>query len=99
MNNLNTFYNEFSLRFEKRQGDCGYEDCNRKSKKYIGRSEIVFTQSQLNTNWYKWNFFLDSSSNIPKDNDFIHVGQFKMHLEHEHKTRYLLTDKKIDKYN
>ena len=44
-------------------------------------------------------FFLDSSSDIPKDNDFIHVGQFKMDLEHEHKTRYLLTNKKIDKFN
>ena len=33
--NLNTFYNEFSLRFEKRQGDCGNEDCNRKSKNIL----------------------------------------------------------------
>ena len=97
--NLNSFTNEYSLRFEKRQGDCGKGDCERKSKKYIGRSEIIFSKEQLNTNWYNWNFYFDTSSDMPRNNDFIHVGQFKMHTEHEHKTRKLLTDKKIDKYN
>ena len=97
--NLNSFTNEYSLRFEKRQGDCGKADCDRKSKKYIGRSEIILSKEQLNRNWYNWNFYFDTSSDMPKNNDFIHVGQFKMNLEHEHKTRYLLTDKKIDKYN
>ena len=97
--NLNSFTNKYSLRFEKRQGDCGKADCDRNSKKYIGRSEIIFSKEQLNTNWYNWNFYFDTSSDMPKNNDFIHVGQFKMDLEHEHQTRNLLTDKKIDKYN
>ena len=39
--NLITLDNEYSLRFEKRQGDCGKADCDRKSKKYIGRSAFI----------------------------------------------------------
>lgn len=34
--------NEYSLRFEKRLGDCGADDCDRTEKKFIGRTEVGF---------------------------------------------------------
>ena len=99
--------NEYSLRFEKRLGDCGSDDCDRKEKKFIGRSELMFfnpredqnIKGQLGEYWYSWSFFIDPSSQMPSKKSFIHMGQFKMSLEHEKLTRNLLTSEKIDEFN
>ena len=100
--------NEYSLRFEKRLDDCGAEDCNRKEKTFIGRSELGFfdpitgekIRGHLGEFWYTWSFYIDPASGGPKNmRDFVHIGQFKMDLEHEKLTRSLLTSQTIDEFN
>ena len=100
--------NEYSLRFEKRLDDCGAEDCNRKEKTFIGRSELGFfdpitgekIRGHLGEYWYTWSFYIDPASDGPKNmRDFVHIGQFKMDLEHEKLTRSLLTTQTIDEFN
>ena len=103
----NTITDEYALRFEVRQGDCGSDDCDRTSKKFIGRSEIGFfnplpnndTEGHIGEYWYKWSFYIDPESDVPTGDSFIHIGQFKSHLEHEKRTRSLLTNTTIDEFN
>ena len=99
--------NEYSLRFEKRLGDCGTDDCDRTEKKFIGRSEVGFfdpissdnIRGHLGEHWYSWSFLIHPDSDVPTKKDFVHMGQFKMSLEHEKLTRKFLTNETIDEFN
>ena len=100
--------NEYSLRFEKRLGDCGIDDCERKEGEFTGRSELIFFDRDNKDNikghigeyWYSWSFLIHPDSDGPtKNKEFLHIGQFKQWLKHEKLTRQYLTDQNIDKFN
>ena len=57
------------------------------------------TEGHIGEYWYKWSFYIDPESDVPTGDSFIHIGQFKSHLEHEKRTRSLLTNKTIDEFN
>ena len=104
----NSLTEDYTLRFEIRQGDCGEGDCDRTSKKFIGRTEVGFfdppgsdtIKGHLGEYWYQWSIYIDSESDAPVSwGDFITIGQFKMWLEHEKLTRHLLTNENIDEFN
>ena len=82
---------KYSLRFEKREKDCGVDDCTRVSAKFIGRSEVTInsksTWGEVGSHWYSSSIYIPEESNLPTGKGQIIMGQFKTSSKSQFKTR------------
>ena len=81
---------KYSIKFEKRENDCGPSksegDCVRTSANWIGRSEIMINNNnhvgEIGNNWYSWSIYMPKESDLPLNEGFVIMGQFKTHTKH-----------------